>query len=124
MAKITKTFIDKVALPEQGYRIHWCDAKDPCGFGLRVNAKGTQSFVPQGRLRGVSILFTIGAFGEVTEHQAREEARQIRHGLRFSNLSRLSTALRLATASTFEPTHRATLGTACLGPDCHHAQNP
>ena len=82
MAKITKTFIDKVSLPDEGYKIHWDDQKDPRGFGLRVNAKGTKSFVQQGRLRGVSILFTIGAYGELTEHQAREEARQIKHGLR------------------------------------------
>lgn len=82
MPKITKTFIDRVPLPDTGYKIHWDDQKDPRGFGLRVNAKGTKSFVLQGRLRGVSILFTIGAYGELTEHQAREEARQIRHGLR------------------------------------------
>lgn len=79
---ITTAFIKSVALPADGYVIHWDRNKDPRGFGLRVNAKGAKSFVLQGRLRGVSILFTIGTYGELTEHQAREEARQVRHGLR------------------------------------------
>jgi integrase len=82
MPKITKAFIDKVALPAEGYCIHWDDTKDPRGYGLRVNAKGTKSFVFQGRLRGTSILFTIGRYGDLTEPQARQEARDIRDGLR------------------------------------------
>jgi integrase len=82
MPKITKSFIDKVALPADGYALHWDDSKDPRGYGLRVNAKGTKSFVFQGRLRGTSILYTIGKFGDLTEQQARQEARDIRDGLR------------------------------------------
>lgn len=82
MPRITTAFINKTPLPASGYKIHWDDQKDPRGFGLRVNAKGTKSFVLQGRLRGVSILFTIGTFGELTEHKAREEAREIRNNLR------------------------------------------
>lgn len=82
MPKITKSFINDVDLPAEGYTLHWCDSKDPRGYGLRVNAKGTKSFVFQGRLRGTSILFTIGKYGDMTEAQARQEARELRDGLR------------------------------------------
>jgi integrase len=79
---LTTTFIQKVPLPVEGYKIYWDDRKDPRGLGLRVNPKGVKSFVFQFRLRGVSTVFTLGRFGDLTEHQAREEARQIRDGLR------------------------------------------
>ncbi len=82
MPKLTLEFIKKAPVPATGYKIHWDDQKDPRGYGLRVNAKGTKSFVFAGRLRGVSILFTIGRYGDLTEHQAREEARKVRDGLR------------------------------------------
>jgi hypothetical protein len=36
MAKLTKTFIDKVQPPAEGYAIHWDDSLK--GYGLRVTA--------------------------------------------------------------------------------------
>lgn len=80
MAKMTKSFVDKVAPPEQGYAIHWDDGIK--GFGLRVTAAGRKSFVAQGRVQGKAVCVTIGPYGEWTEHQAREEARQILQTMR------------------------------------------
>ena len=34
MAKLTKTFIDKVQAPAEGYQIHWDE--EVKGYGLRV----------------------------------------------------------------------------------------
>lgn len=69
MAKLTKTFIDKVAAPAEGYAIHW-DEKVP-GYGLRVTASGVRSFVAQGRVSGKAVIVTIGRYGLYTEDQAR-----------------------------------------------------
>lgn len=75
MASIGTAFINSVHPPAEGYKIHW-DSK-LSGYGVRVNAKGTKSFVVQGRVKGVSVLFTIGPFGKWTEHEARARAKVI-----------------------------------------------
>ena len=54
MAKLTKTFVDKVQPPASGYVIHW-DDKVP-GYGLRVTASGVRSFVAQGRVAGKAVI--------------------------------------------------------------------
>lgn len=69
MAKLTKTFIDKVVPPAEGYKIHWDDSLP--GYGLRVTAAGKKSFVAQGRVRGKAVCITIGPYGEWTEDEAR-----------------------------------------------------
>ena len=80
MAKLTKTFIDKVQPPAEGYAMHWDDSLK--GYGLRVTAAGKRVFVAQGRVLGKAVCFTIGPFGEWTEHEAREKARKVLQGMR------------------------------------------
>lgn len=80
MAKLTKTFIDKVQPPASDYDIHW-DEKLP-GYGLRVTANGVRSFVAQGRVAGKAVIITIGRFGLYTEDQARGLAQKILQQMR------------------------------------------
>lgn len=80
MAKLTKTFIDKAAPPEKGYKIHWDDALP--GYGLRVTAAGKKTFVAQGRVRGKAVCITIGPYGEFTEAEARDKARKLLQNMR------------------------------------------
>jgi integrase len=84
MAKLTKTFIDKVQPPAEGYEIHWDGGHDSAvkGYGLRVTAAGKRVFVAQGRVLGKAVCFTIGPFGEWTEFEAREKARKVLQGMR------------------------------------------
>lgn len=80
MAKLTKTFIDKVAPPEKGYQIHWDDSLK--GYGLRVTAAGKRTFVAQGRVKAKAVCFTIGPYGESTEAEARDKARRLLQNMR------------------------------------------
>ena len=80
MAKLTKTFIDKVQPPAEGYAIHWDDSLK--GYGLRVTAAGKRVFVAQGRVRGKAVCVTLGPFGQLTEYEAREKARKVLQGMR------------------------------------------
>lgn len=80
MAKLTKTFIDKVAPPEKGYQIHWDDSLK--GYGLRVTAAGKRTFVAQGRVKAKAACITIGPYGEFTEAEAREKARKLLQNMR------------------------------------------
>ncbi|RRV39561.1 DUF4102 domain-containing protein [Stutzerimonas stutzeri] len=80
MAKLTKTFIDKVQAPAEGYQIHWDE--EVKGYGLRVTAAGKRVFVAQGRVLGKAVCFTIGPYGEWTEHEARGKARKVLQGMR------------------------------------------
>jgi integrase len=83
MVKLTKTFVDKVDPPAEGYAIHW-DERVP-GYGLRVTASGVRSFVAQGRVHGKAVIVTIGRYGLYTEDQARGLAQktlqQMREGI-------------------------------------------
>jgi integrase len=80
MAKLTKTFIDKVATPATGYKLHWDDSLK--GYGLRITAAGKREFVAQGRVMGKAVCMTIGPYGEFTEYEAREKARKILQAMR------------------------------------------
>lgn len=80
MAKLTKTFIDKVQAPAKGYDIHW-DDRVP-GYGLRVTANRVRSFVAQGRVRGKPVIVTIGRYGLYTEDQARAKAQSLLQDMR------------------------------------------
>ena len=94
MAKLTKTFVDRVDAPAEGYAIHW-DDKVP-GYGLRVTASGVRSFVAQGRVSGKAVIVTIGRFGLYTEDQARSLAQktlqQMREGIDPRDAKREETA--------------------------------
>lgn len=80
MAKLTKTFVDKVEPPASGYQIHW-DDKLP-GYGLRVTANGVRSFVAQGRVNGKAVITTIGRYGLFTEDAARKKAQKVLQDMR------------------------------------------
>ena len=84
MAKITKTFVDKVQSPEKGYVIHWDGGHDRAvkGYGLRVTASGVRSFVAQGRVQGKAVIVTIGRYGLYTEAEARERAQKVLQQMR------------------------------------------
>lgn len=89
MPKLTKTFIERVQLPAEGYKIHW-DDKVP-GYGLKVTGpsvrhpEGVKSFIAMGRVKGKVVTVTIGRFGLFTEDQARKRAlsalQQMRDGI-------------------------------------------
>ena len=70
--KLTKSYIDKVEPPADGYAIHWDDKLS--GYGLRVTASGVRSFVAQGRVNGKAVITTIGRYGLFTEDAARKKA--------------------------------------------------
>ncbi len=80
MAKITKTFVDKVAPPASGYEMHWDDSVK--GYGLRVSEQGKKVFMVMGRVLGKSIQFTLGPYGTLTEAKARERAQKVLQDMR------------------------------------------
>lgn len=74
MAKLTKTYIDKITAPASGYDLHW-DEQDR-GFGLRVTKDGKRTYIVQGRVNGKEARISIGPHGVFTADQAREVARE------------------------------------------------
>ena len=70
MAKLTKTYIDKITPPASGYDLHW-DEQDR-GFGLRVTKDGKRTYIAQGRVNGKEARISIGPHGVFTADQARE----------------------------------------------------
>lgn len=80
MVKLTKTYIDEVKPPEKGFAMHWDDKV--AGYGLRVTAGGVRSFIAQGRVRGKSVIVTIGRYGLYSEDKARKRAQSILQGMR------------------------------------------
>lgn len=80
MAKITKTFVDKVAAPAEGYEVHWDD--NVKGYGLRVSSQGKRVFIVMGRALGKSIQFTLGPYGTLTEDAARKRAQKVLQDMR------------------------------------------
>ncbi|MEO5938440.1 MAG: Arm DNA-binding domain-containing protein, partial [Sphingomonas sp.] len=104
MAKLTKTFVDKVQSPASGYAIHW-DDKVP-GYGLRITASGVRSFVAQGRVFGKAVIVTIGRYGLYTEDQARGRARsilqQMRDGIDPRAVSKADAAVRVSLQDVLE----------------------
>lgn len=75
MAKLTKSFVDNVAIPASGYALYW-DQQDK-GFGLRVTAGGKRTYIVQGRVNGKSARLTIGAHNPWTAENARSTARDM-----------------------------------------------
>ncbi|HDZ37206.1 MAG TPA: DUF4102 domain-containing protein, partial [Marinobacter sp.] len=78
--RITKSFIDKVPLPQIG-----SDGKSSqafyrdsviSGFGLRVTSGGAKSFIVEKRVDGRVKRKTIGRYGNLTLEQARKEAQK------------------------------------------------
>src|SRR5689334_4302863 len=80
MAKITKTFVDKVQPPASGYAVHWDDSVK--GYGLRVSSQGKRVFIAMGRVLGKPIQFTLGPYGVLTEDAARKKAQKVLQDMR------------------------------------------
>ncbi len=78
MAKLTKSYIDKLTTPESSDELRW--DTDPKGFGLRVTPQGKKTFIVQGRIgsgrSAASARLTIGPYGVFTVEQARDQARE------------------------------------------------
>lgn len=74
MAKLTKTYIDKITPPASGYDLHWYEQDR--GFGLRVTKDGKRTYIAQGRVNGKEARISIGPHGVFTADQAREVARE------------------------------------------------
>lgn len=74
MAKLTKTYIDRITPPASGYALHWDDSLP--GFGLRVTPAGKITYIVQGRVNGKEARISIGPHGAYTVDQARDDARE------------------------------------------------
>lgn len=73
--RITKTLVDKLPLPASGQSfLRDLELK---GFGVRVTASGTKSFIVEKRVKGRVRRMTLGRFGELTVEQARKQAIQL-----------------------------------------------
>ncbi len=70
--KLTKTTIKKLPLPDKGQAIHW--DTETRGFGLRITASGSKSWVVQKRVGRKTCRFTLGALELLTPDQARRRA--------------------------------------------------
>ena len=74
--KITERAVRAVDVPQSGSIYLW-DGEIP-GFGLRVWASGKRSFVFRYGGRGRRRLMTLGEWGTLTVHQARQKAQRMR----------------------------------------------
>lgn len=75
--KLTDRFVRGCAVPDTGYRVHW--DSDQSGFGLRITARGTRSFILNYRNdRGRERRITIGTYPDWSVQAAREEAKRLR----------------------------------------------
>lgn len=75
--RLTKKIVDALHPKARDYVV-WC-AKLP-GFGCRVRASGTKSFIVMYRVGGRNATprkVTIGAYGKITVEQARDEASKV-----------------------------------------------
>ncbi len=73
--KLTKTVVERLGPPAQGYTLHWDGELK--GFGVRISARGVKTFVLQRRVNGKERRITIGRFGPLTAEQARREATKL-----------------------------------------------
>src|SRR5690625_4432436 len=71
--KLTKTAVEKTAIPAKGQSFYWDDVLP--GFGLRVTPSGRRTYIVQARIHGQTRRATIGQHGVFTVDQARKQAR-------------------------------------------------
>lgn len=76
MTAITETLVKKAIPPERGNAIVYDD--EVKGFGLRVTAAGSKSFVLNYRIAGRERRLTIGGYPAWTAAAARDEAKKLR----------------------------------------------
>ncbi len=73
--KLTKTVVDRMVPPAEGQAfIRDAELK---GFGLRVTASGTKTFIVEKRVKGRVRRISLGRYGELTAEQARKEAQKV-----------------------------------------------
>jgi integrase len=70
--KLTKTVIDKLPVPANGYVLYRDDELP--GFGVRVTHGGVKSFFLEKRIHRKVKRLTLGRYGVLTAEQARKEA--------------------------------------------------
>jgi Arm DNA-binding domain len=80
MSKLTKTIVDHAKAPVSGQAFLWCS--NDRGFGVRINASGSRTFIAQGRVNGKVRRVSIGRYGVFTVDQARVQARDALRGMR------------------------------------------
>ncbi|MDP1692679.1 MAG: integrase family protein [Burkholderiaceae bacterium] len=80
MPTLTNLRVDRASLPASGQTFVWCSQDH--GFGVRLNASGTRTFVVQGRVDGRERRVSIGRRGVFTVDQARDRAREILRSMR------------------------------------------
>ena len=78
--KLTQRAVGKLKPPNKGSMVKW-DGEVP-GFGVRITSNGVASFVLAYRLNGRQSKYTIGRTDEWTVDDARDEAIELRKGIR------------------------------------------
>ena len=74
--RLTKVYIQNITPPESGERVHWDDKTR--GFGVRVLASGSMSFIFHRRLQnGTAVKATLGRVGEIKVEPARRLAEEL-----------------------------------------------
>jgi len=71
--RINATTVKAIKPPESGYSLHW--DSDLKGFGVRVTAKGSKSYIAQAKVNGKDRRTTLGRHGTITPEQARKKAK-------------------------------------------------
>jgi integrase len=71
--KLTKTTVQNLPVPIAGQTLYWDE--ELRGFGIRIGAGGTRTYIAQSRVDGKARRITIGEHGRWTCDQARKEAR-------------------------------------------------
>jgi integrase len=74
MPRLTKRFVNSIALPDKGQMIYRDDMLP--GFGLRVTP-GSKTYVVEARVNGVARRITLGKDGSLTPATARKKARRL-----------------------------------------------
>ncbi len=89
MPKLTKTFIDRVALPKKkpsGQAVQDIYRDDSLvGFGLLVGSGGTKSFFIERRINGRVKRVSIGRYGTLTPTQAKLKAQEMLGNIAMGN---------------------------------------
>jgi integrase len=70
----TKAAIDELPNPKKGQPIYWCT--ELRGFGVRTGARD-KTFILERRINNISRRMTIGKYGAMSLHKARQEAEKL-----------------------------------------------
>src|SRR5437868_176988 len=83
-SKLNERLVNRLPVPQRGNKIFYFagavlqGARAPRGFGVRVTAGGTKSFVMNFRIKGREYRYTIGGFPDWSALRAVREARELR----------------------------------------------